>query len=366
VPPPEGGEIAAAQKVLAGLFQRARSSIERAAERSAAVGQVLTEWRAALDDQVGSDTWRRFLDYSRKQRTSNFGLENGRPREVVPDRIATARKEARERSLELLDEANVRRDAVRAVHARAQEKLLRSLGPPDTGVPRLEVVREEQVPTAVREGRTNPWFAKTPPYDGWYWNFGWQTWGGTVTSFKHNIGILYGLQYPSGSYINGQFGHYSLYENFDASDFDVLWLNGVSEVGFWYKAPEPGQRQVWVKIRCKKARGDIYLDEEYGWSDSATSMLSRLYLNVWPVPGLEGQTGDWYAKVKGSPDSKWYHLDWIAPETVLWVPFVANFPPDWVYIAVGADDYRWTQLNDVSTTQAMDSRYLAEGVWIQH
>jgi hypothetical protein len=47
------------------------------------------------------------------------------------------------------------------------------------------------------------------------------------------------------------------------------------------------------------------------------------------------------------------------------LPFSANFPPGWVYVGIGADDYRYTFLNDVSTSQGMDSRYLAEEVHIE-
>ncbi len=363
VPPPEGGEIAAAQEVTASLLQRARFSIQRAAKQSAAVGKVVTDWRAAIDDQVGSDTWSRFLDYSREQRESNFGLEDYRPGQVDPDRIATAKKEARERSLELLDEANVDRDALQRIHARAHKKLLRSVGPPDpgTGERQLEVVREEDVPKPVRDGKTNPWFVKTPPYDGLYWSYYSHTSGGKVTRLKHNFVV----EEDPFTYITGQIGHYSLYENYSAGDWDGLILDSVSEVGFWYKPPQPGQRQVWVKIRCKKARANIYLDDEFGWSSSFTGMWSLLHLNVVQVPGMEGWTPWWYAKVKGSPDSKWYHLNWIAPGAVFWLPFVANFPPAWVYIAIGAHDYRSTGLNDVSTYQSMDSQYVVERVSIQ-
>jgi hypothetical protein len=182
-----------------------------------------------------------------------------------------------------------------------------------------------------------------------------------LAALKHNIEVL---EDPF-TYISGQFGHYSRYENFSAGDYDGLWLNFVSEVGFWYKPTKPGHKNVWIKIRCKKARADVYLDDEWGWSSSTTNMWSRLHFNLVQVPGLEGQTGNWYIYVKGSPDSKWYHLDWIAPEAVLWLPFAADFPPDWVYIAIGAEDHRQIGVNDVSTNQAMDSRYKVEQVWIE-
>jgi hypothetical protein len=364
VPPPGEGENAAAEEVTAKLFQRASSSIERTAKRAAEMGKVRADWRAAIDKQIGLDNWRRFMDYSRMQRASNYGLQDPRPGEVAPDRIAAAKKEARRRSFELLNEAKVDRDALRKTHVQAEEKLLRILGPPETEARRIEVVREEDVPASIREGKTNPWFLKKPPYDGTYGLFDAYTWGGTVAALTDNIEIQYGLQYP-GPYITGQFGHYSRYENFDCGDFDVLSLSAFTEIGFWYKPPQPGQRQVWIKIRCRRARGDIYLDDEYGISSSHTYMWSLLRFNVLEVPGLEGQTGDWSLHVPGSPDSTWYHLDWIAPDAVLWLPFTANFPPGWVYIGIGADEFRVAKLNDVSTSQAMDSRYLAEEVWIE-
>ena len=364
VPPPDGGDIAVAQQVTTRLFQRASSSIELTAKRSAEAGKVFAEWRAALDKQIGADTWQRLLDYSRKQRISNFGLEDSGPRQIALDRIATAKKKAQKGSLKLLDDAKVDRNALRRIHAEAHEKLLRKLGPSDKRAQPLKVVREEDVPAAIREGRTNPWFVKKPPYDGWYWVWSGWNWGGDIVAVKHNVEIIYSLNFP-GPYISGQFGHYSKYENFDAGDFDACNLNVVSEVGFWYHPPQPGQRQVWVKIRCRKARADVYLDDEYGVSNSNTHTFSRLRFNVAEVLGLEGETGDWHLHIPGDPDSTWFHVDWIAPQTVLWLPFVANFPPGWVYVGIGSDDYRYTYLNDVSTSQGMDSRYLAEEVWIE-
>lgn len=362
--PPLDGNTAATEKVAARQFQRASSSIELAGRRSADAGKVLAEWRAAIGKRIGADTWRRLLDYSRKQRESNYGLEDSRPGQVDLGRIAAAKKEARKGSLKLLNASKVDRKALRRIQAEAHEKLLRKLGPLDKRARQLKAVREEDVPAAVREGRTNPWFVKKPPYDGWFWVWSGWHYGGEIVAVKHNVEIIYSLHLP-GPYISGQFGHYSKYENFDAGDFDVFSLNVISEVGFWYHAPQPGQRQVWVKVRCRKARADVYLDDEFGWSDSNTYTFSRLRFNVAQVPGLEGQTGDWTLHIPGSPDSTWYHLNWIAPQEVLWLSFSANFPPGWVYVGIGADDYRCTLLNDVSTSQGMDSRYLAEEVHIE-
>jgi hypothetical protein len=291
---------------------------------------------------------------------SSFRLADFEPGQVSTEQLVVAKQEALQRSLELLDEANVSRDALQRIHTLVDEQLLQSLSPTRTNLPPLKVVREDEVPTSIRSGKTNPWFVKTAPFDGWSWQLEWQTWGGKLTS-HHNIEVL---ENPF-TYISGQFGHYSCYENYDSGSFDGLWLRLLSEVGFWYKADQAGPRQVWVKIRCKKARADIYLDDEFGWSSSTTNMWSRLHINIVQIPGLELQSGYWSANVKGTPDSKWYHYDWIAPETILWLPFTANFPPGWVYIAIGAEDQRSTGVNDVDTNQTMNSQYAIEHVLIE-
>lgn len=362
VAPPEPDAPEPAQSVMVALHERASRLVAQAAASNAASMDALTAWREAVAAHVGREVWDRFLDFSTEQRRSNFGVGDNRPGVVSPERIAAARKTARERSLDLMRAEEVAPDVIRAVHDRAHDAVARP-GKKDR-IP-IRVTGEAEVPAAVLEGKTNPWFVKHPPFDGYYWQYDWQKWGGTVSKLKHNNVVDYGLQYPGGSFISGQFGHESRYVNYSASDFDALFLDFLSEVGFWYKAPTPGTRNVWIKVRCPEARAAIYLDDEWGWSKSSTTMISAIRMNVVEVPGLEGKTNDWVVHVKGNPDSQWYHIDWIAPGGVLWLNFQANFPPGWVYIAIGAVDHRSCLLNDVSTAQTMDSRYVAEEVWIE-
>lgn len=362
VPPaPGGGGITSAQPVVERVIETFSRSVRDEAARSRAIARGVAEWERAIDEELGSDVWRRLTDYSRTRGRLSRAPEDIRPGRLDTARLAERQAEAKELSHGLLRELGVDRGAVRQIHERAAAQMAEALSPAPAGDRRLEVSTEDDVPVSIRQGSVDSWFVKKAPFDGSSWYYSWHKWGGKVTQCRSNVEIL---ENPF-TYITGQFGHLSRYQNTSAGDYDGLWLNAKSSVGFWYKAPQAGQRLVWLKIRARKARLSIYLEDEWGWSSSTTNCWSRLNLDVTQVSGLEGQTENWHLSLEGSPDSDWFHLDWLAPDSVVWVPVTVDLPPDWVYIAVGAEDHRQTGVNDVSTDQTMDSRYVLEEAWIE-
>ncbi len=220
---------------------------------------------------------------------------------------------------------------------------------------------EKDVPLAIRREKTNPWFIKGPPFDGWFWTYDWTTRGGTLTDWRHQVGV----ELAPFTYINGQIGHYSRYENYSASNSDYLSLEFRTGVGFWYRPPDAGNKQMWIRMRFKNAQSAITLQDEWGWSSSNTQMLSTVTLDVAQVLGQEGQTELWHANWNGAPNAYQHIATWRQPETVWWLNLSTALPPGWSFIWIGTFDKRDTFLNDVSTSQSMNNRIVIEQVYIE-
>src|SRR5205085_5414273 len=94
--------------------------------------------------------------------------------------------------------------------------------------------------------------------------YDWQTWGGTL-DFGHFV-----------STSNGQIGHYSTYKNYDAGDWDMLFLAINTSVAFWYKPSNGGLTEMWVKLRADTSGYYVHLADEWGWSSSDTHMWTSL------------------------------------------------------------------------------------------
>ena len=236
---PPRRDIAVAQEVTTRLFQRAapRSNSPPSEVLS---GQGVRRVRASVDRQIGADTWQRLLDYSRKQRMSNFGLEDSGPRQIALDQIVIAKKEpgrvrsncSTTRRLIGRPPANPRRSP------RKTSSETRSFRQESTTA---QGCARGGCSAAIREGRTNPWFVKNLLRRVVLAVVGMEL-GGDIVAVKHNIEIIYSLNFPGPTSVASS-AITLKYENFDAGDFDACNLNVVSEVGFWYHPPQPGQRR---------------------------------------------------------------------------------------------------------------------------
>ena len=125
---------------------------------------------------------------------------------------------------------------------------------------------------------------------------------------------------------------------------------------------------MWIKARCVKARSSVYLDDEWGWSDSSTWMRSYITVNISPAIVDEDRSQSWWSHSWGNPDHSTYAHDWISPNTVMWFHLVSSDPiPSgaWTYIKVGTYDRHTSFLNDVSTDAVMRNWWYFEELWFE-
>jgi hypothetical protein len=355
LPPPADRASAETLSVNRQLLERYRSSVLDRERKIIKAENVIADWRVAVIKKVGETNWKKFLEYSRSQRRSQYGLKD---LSHDPDGLAElslGKRKARDKSLSLLKDAKLESGGLKRIHRRFAKKIEDLLSPKEPKLHRLEIVPESKVPRGIRVGKTNPWTIRIPPYDGWAWSYSWNRWGGGDPDLVNYLDVA-----------SGSVGHRSEYQNYDAGDFDALWLEFDTSVGVWYQPPHAGQVDMWIRARCVKARSSVWLDDEWGWSDSSTWMHSYITVNVSPSMVDEERSESWWSHAWGNPDSTTYVNDWIAPNSVIWFHLVTSDPIPagaWTYIKVGTYDHHQSVLNDVSTDSLMRNWWYFEELW---
>jgi hypothetical protein len=355
-PPADGGGTTETLAVSQQMLEHYANSIRERERKIVKIEGIKAEWKAAVVKQVGEANWKKFIDYSRAQRMSNYGLK-----EISHDsdglaQLSLSKHKAREASLSLLKEVNVEPGDLKSIHRKFSKEIDSLLVSEEPRI-KLEVVPESEVPSGIREGKTNPWTRYVPPYHGSSWYYAWSRGGGFNPDLVNYVNAT-----------SGSVGHRSGYSNPDADDWDGLWLDFRTSVGVWYWPPHGGHVVMYIKARCANAGYSVWLDDEMGWSDSRTMMHSYITANVSPSPIDAGTSQIWSFNVSGNPDSTTYSGNAIAPNTVRWFFLRTPDPiPDgaWSVIWVGTRDTHMSQLNDVSTAAVMRNWWYFEELWLE-
>ena len=196
-----------------------------------------------------------------------------------------------------------------------------------------------------------------PPFDGWWWKGSWYRFGGN----DPQIDI-----YPDPA--TGSIGHRSEWGDGDASNADAFTLDYDTSVSVWYKPPKSGVLDIWIIATCGSAHYDIWLDDEWGWSDSDSRMFSHITANVSPVIDDEDRTQIWQADITGNPDNANYIDDPFPPGNVQTFHLTTSQAVAggvWSMLRVGTYEHRFTFLNDVSTRQLMRNRWFVNAIFVQ-
>ena len=356
IPSPSDGGSEETLIVNQKQLERFTSSIKERKRNLSKVEEILAEWKLAVIEEVGETNWKKFLEFSKNQRKTNFGLEEITFDPDGLEKLDQAKRFAREKSQDLFKEANFEPGSLKTIHRRYTKQLDDLLKPEKPKVQRLEMVPENQIPEDVFSGKSNPWTIRTPPYDGWAWSYSWTRVGGSDPGLTNYLNVA-----------TGSVGHRSNYQNYDAGDLDYLWLDFNTNIGVWYWPPHAGQVDIWIKARCVKSWYNVWLDDEWGWSDSDTWMRGHITVNVSPAIADREISEIWWSHTWGNPDSKTYGGEVIKSNDVKWFHLIATDPIPanaWTYIKVGTYDMHRSFLNDVSVNTTMRDWWYLEGLWI--
>lgn len=362
--PPSDGNYAALVSA-ATSWNDAQSRLVRASgARRVKVEEARRRFRDARSREVSADASRRFREFSTHQRDALRALLRAGD---SANRLEVARN-AREQSLRLMSEAGVNRERLRALYDSFKRDLAEIVRPERAASRLLTKVSLQDVPKPVRDGVLSGDFKMstttadgltifTPPFDGWWWKGSWWRSGGDDPS----IDI-----YPDPS--TGSIGHRSEWYDGDASDDDAFTLDYDTSVSVWYNPPKSGVLDVHILATCSSSRYDIYLEDEWGWSDSDTYMQSYLTANVSPVIDDEDRTENWDTHISGSPDGDSYVDEPFPPGNVQMFHLTTSQALAggvWSMLRVGTYEHRFTFLNDVSTRQLMRNRWFVNAIFVR-
>ena len=362
--PPSDGDPAAMAKVAASWNDAQSRSIRASGARIAKLEEARRRFRDAMGRDVSADASRRFHAFSKHQREALRAMLRAGD---SAKRLAAARN-AREQSLRLMSEAGVNRERLRALYGSFKGELAAIVRPERASSCLLTKVSLQDVPQPVRDGVMSGDFKMstttadgltifTPPFDGWWWKGYWWRSGGDDPS----IDI-----YPDPS--TGSIGHRSEWYDGDASDADAFTLDYDTSVSVWYNPPKNGALDVWILATCSSSRYDIYLEDEWGWSDSDSYMQSYITVNVSPVIDDEDRTETWDTHISGSPDGDSYVDEPFPPGNVQMFHLTTSQALAggvWSMLRVGTYEHRFTFLNDVSTRQLMRNRWFVNAIFVR-
>ena len=352
-PPPDDGGIDA---LALGRLTTARYNafLSNMESRNAAILEVLEQSRNALTARIGSANLKRFREFSRTERASNYGLGSLAHDERAPARLAAARRASTAQAAKLMQEANLKPSDLRPLNSALLQRVSEINARTSRGKGHLEVVSEAQVPARVLKG--NPYTVRKPPFDGWEWWYSWW-WDG----FGDDPEFIHYTNSQSGSV-----GHRSQWEVWDAGGWDFYTLSVYSSVGFWLKPAKAGKLDLWIKNRCGGARYKVYWYDEAGWSDFGDNMFSSWTVNLSSGTSDEDETPMWEMHFNGPNDEeKTLSGDIVPPNTVGWLHMTTSdaIPANvWTYVKIGTYDTHQMLSDDVSLDSIMKNRWYFEEV----
>ena len=261
---PADGDQAAVAHAAASWSETQSRAVREAATRIAKLEDARASFREALAREINAEAARQLREFSQHQRLALRTLLRAGD---FQKRRETART-THEQSLRLMAEIGVNRERLRTLYAGFRGEAAGIVQRPAVASRLLTRAAVEAAPQPIRD-RVKSWDFKAspatadgltifqPPFDGWWWKGSWYRAGGN----DPQIDI-----YPDPA--TGSIGHRSEWGDGNASDFDAFTLDYDTSVSVWYKPPKSGVLDVWIIATCGSAHYDIWLDDEWGWSDS--------------------------------------------------------------------------------------------------
>ncbi len=199
----------------------------------------------------------------------------------------------------------------------------------------------------------NPWTWYWPPY-----TYQW----GSVPYSGGSAGSVW--KSANSSATTGEINLMSWIQLYGADDSDWLKTDAMCEVGVWFRMPAAGILEVWVWFQDINTDYSGFLSDESGCSDADVHQLSRLYL--W----TGGSTERYVTMVdytRGESEGSWGN-SLTAPGAVVARQFFsqkAYAADEWVYAAIGARDFNYFWVDDMSCRSRMYSQYFVKQLAIR-
>src|SRR5262249_52947089 len=159
----------------------------------------------------------------------------------------------------------------------------------------------------------------------------------------------------------GSVGHRSVWEDYDAGDWDGGGLELWSSVGFWLKPEKTGHLEMWVKTRCIHARYWVWAADEWGWSGYGDHMTSNWTVSLTAGTAGDDETSSWQMDFYND-DTTWSG-DIIPPDTTGWLHLITSgtvTKDKWIYVKFGTHDQHAVAIDDTSIESRMRNHWHLE------
>lgn len=334
------------------------------------IHELRSQCKSALVDRIGVAAYRNLLARMRVWREGGHGVQGLRHDPERRVMLVDARRREAAQAERILNAVGVRTSEIRKLRRDTSRRVSELMRPKARGAGTAEVVREDQLPPGVLAKKSNPWTIRTPPFDGWVKYTGWERWGGSDPSLINWASMA-----------SGAVGQRCEYENYDAGDDDGFYLESYNAVGVWFYVDQKPKNtlEIYVKARCDKFRYFVWLDDEFGWSDSYT--VTNSYFDPMLCPAYDPLFGQhllnpaqvidsmWWKSIDASPDDKTYKGDFEAHDHVRWMHFTYKFQNSpyagWYVFWIGPRDLVSSSLNDVSADIALRDRWFIDEVHLE-
>lgn len=235
-------------------------------------------------------------------------------------------------------------------HTRIQKALSEARGRPEE--PNY-LVLPEMVPKDIH----NPWVTYEPPYPGSAWAYSWarsdEPWNPNFARYLDPVA--------------GELGTYTHTHVSGADDSDYAYVLYRTAMRFWYQLPVTGLIEVWMQMQCIDTPYAGWLNDEWGWSDSACDQESHARLRVIvPGPGAPRKATILDYRRTGT-DANWSND--VAPAGAYrWAQIFSTdtYPAGtWLLLEVGTEEWNHFSSNDVSIHSTMTQRWFLKRVYVR-
>jgi hypothetical protein len=321
--------------------------------------QFRRQMRADIIAHVGADGWDKYRKYLAERRSTNHGLGAVDLNRQAGEKLDAARSETRAATQRILQQAGATITDLNRIRDTWQ-KQIDAAQPKTDGNFSAEILDDKDVPDLIKNAQENNTpFTKKPPYD-------------PVSAPKPSLSQV-GGDAPQIQFFHnprlGHMGHHLVCENFNAGDADQFDIELPDLLTFWKDIKKPGTWTVFIKAVCIHASDRYVLFDEYGWSDSSSSMTCDI--SLWATADPFGDTwitrNLWHSRANGTPWSQVsYPHVWHKPGSERWIriKIFGQIRPSSYQFSIGMESRLISGLNDVSAQLTMRNEWRIEHVTI--
>jgi hypothetical protein len=353
--------LAVRRRVLERLHATKLRDSQRASRRVLATARLISAARREMRAAIGTRAEALAEAIAERRSLLRAELEAARDGGVTPAQLAQLGARRRRETAAIFKRLGVDSRRLAAITQRFRQRMAALRAEPQRSSRRAgKLILPDQVPDSIRAERSNPWTIIEPPFSGWWW-------------WRDSINVAhFDMDYDEWTdQDTGLAGMTTMIEREHAGDLNVGEFDATTSVGFWHKTTDIGLLEVWIKAQCAKASHEVWLDNEWGWSDSDVYQTNYLTLRVWDDDderwGGQSEARMSYFYEENYTDGSW-NVQYLTTGGTYWAHLYSDLSyeeDEWVWISIGTRQFNYVHVDDVSAKSEFDTRWFIEKVYVE-